>query len=406
MTGTDFERGLDAEAERGVDRSWAAAETDAQHDDGQLRGGGATPARASAQASTDSVAADLRIARVLLRGGNALAARVQLETLVGRRQLDLGGMLDLAESRWRTGDLDAAGEAVTAYLEAGGSQPLGFLIAAEATAAVGRPGEARKFARQALQDLNQPLDAIFAGQPRSSIWPHDPAETVQPAGTLFASAGMDAAHGGRIGLTTPPGGSEPQYGGRASSHADRALTNLGAGTAGGVAGGWVADSDAQPEFGLWDQPQSATAGAWTGDDADMSDGAASDATGQTSSRPDVRPELDAARAALAAGDTRGAAMQLSVVLRRSPGLAPAVLDLVGQLPGVDLDLVRGDALRLVGREAAAERAYASAANALRGRLPETSTDATASGDFMEPIEPLEPPEPIDATQYDPTRSPE
>ena len=49
----------------------------------------------------------------------------------------------------------------------------------------------------------------------------------------------------------------------------------------------------------------------------------------------------------------------------SPALAPVVLDLVGQLPGPDFDLLRGDALRLVGHEAAAERAFAAAADALR-----------------------------------------
>jgi hypothetical protein len=390
VTGTDFERALDAEAKGDVeprDEPSVAADDPVPADhEATIEDAPTAQARTAVRPTiAESVAADLRVARVLLRSGNALPARVQLETLVGRRQLDLAGMLDLAESRWRTGDLDAAGEAVTAYLEAGGSQSLGFLIAAEATAAAGRPGEARKLARRALQDLDRPLDTIFAGQPRSSIWPHDPAEPVQPAGTLFAAAGIDAAHGGRIGLTAPSSVTETPYAtDRPVSTADRALTNLGATPSGAAASGWVADGDAQPEYGLWDQPRS-TSAAWSGDQPDgpgVPDGTRPRQGGPA--RPDVGPELDAARAALAAGDTRGAAMQLSIVLRRSPGLAPAVLDLVGQLPGVDLDLLRGDALRLVGREAAAERAYAAAADALRGQAAD----------------------PTQPTEHDPTRSPE
>ena len=81
--------------------------------------------------------------------------------------------------------------------------------------------------------------------------------------------------------------------------------------------------------------------------------------------PNAQVELDAARAALEAGDQRAAAVRFGIVLRMSPALAPVVLDLVGQLPGPDFDLLRGDALRLVGHEAAAERAFAAAADALR-----------------------------------------
>ena len=77
--------------------------------------------------------------------------------------------------------------------------------------------------------------------------------------------------------------------------------------------------------------------------------------------PDPGAELAAARDALAAGDRAGAAIRLAVVLRLAPSLAPAVLDLAGTEPGSEFDLVRGDALRLVGRETQARRSFVAAA---------------------------------------------
>lgn len=297
--------------------------------------------------------ADRRVAHVLLRAGNVLPARVHLETLAGRRQLDLPGLLDLAESRWRGGDLGGAGEAVAAYLDSGGDAPLASLIAAEATAAMGRPGEAHRLARRALDELAEPVDAVFAGQPRSGLWPPDPAIPVQPAGTLFGAPASEAARGGRIGLTLDPRPAAPPGPSTVSVPATlapprpttpTATTPVAAATTAGAPG---VDPAASPESradpGLWD----AVSGAPTA----------------------ARSDLDAARAALDAGDPRGAAVRLAIVLRMSPALAPLVLDLVGQSPGPEFDLLRGDALRLVGHEAAAERAFAAAADALRQPQP-------------------------------------
>jgi hypothetical protein len=284
--------------------------------------------------------ADRHVAHVLLRSGSVLPARVHLETLAGRRQLDLPGLLDLAESRWRTGDLGGAGEAVAAYLEAGGEAPLGFLIAAEATSAMGRPGEARKLARRALEDLTEPLDAVFAGQRRSGIWPHDPAAPPQPAATLFAGPATEAARGGRIGLTADPRPPVPTI---PTGHTPPPPPPAGPASAATdaepLAEAATPSAETQPDRSLWDAEPAAPTPA--------------------------QLELDAARAALDAGDPHAAAVRLAIVLRLSPALAPLVLDLVGQLPGPDFDLLRGDALRLVGHEAAAERAFAAAADALR-----------------------------------------
>ncbi len=270
----------------------------------------ATPAGPDPATSSPGDAANLRVAHLLLRSGNVLAARAQLETLAGRRKLDVRGLLDLAESRWRTGDLAGAGDASAAYLELAGQDPLAIVIAAEAAAAQGRPGEARGLAKRALDGLTLPLEAVFAGQPRSSIWPHDPAAAAHQAGTLYTGAPAESRH---------PGGSS--------------------------------------------RPSAAATVARPGRMRDSDGGSVSNAA----------IELEAARSELTAGDERSAVIRLALVLRFSPALAPAVLDLVGQLPGPEFDVLRGDALRLVGHESAAERAFASAAESLRESTPTRSS---------------------------------
>ena len=117
----------------------------------------------------------LRLARLHLRMGQLPLARAQLEALAGRAALDEGALLDLAEARWRTGDLAGAGEAAGALLARGRDDALALLIVAESVAAVGRPGEARRLSARALALIEGPLDPIFAGMPRSPIWPEDAA---------------------------------------------------------------------------------------------------------------------------------------------------------------------------------------------------------------------------------------
>ena len=78
------------------------------------------------------------------------------------------------------------------------------------------------------------------------------------------------------------------------------------------------------------------------------------------------------RYSLDAGDVSGAALQLALVLRIAPALAPAVIDLVGDRHDPGLAFVRGDAYRLVGRELDARRAYADATK--------TATDPPSEGD--------------------------
>lgn len=245
----------------------------------------------------------LRMARLHLRTGLLALARVELETLAGEGTLDDEALLDLAEVRWRTDDLTGAGEAAAAHIAGGREAPIALIIAAEATAALGRPGEARRLAGRALELVDQPIDTVFAGMARSDVWPEQPAERV-------------------AGWTLPP-----------------------------VEVTIVADVREQDE------------------DEAREDGEPA---------PDPGADLEAAREALAAGDRSTAAFRLSVVLRLSPALAPAVLDVAGTEPGPDFDLVRGDALRLVGREGQARKAFASAA-AGRRAMDRAAARSTADG---------------------------
>jgi hypothetical protein len=76
--------------------------------------------------------------------------------------------------------------------------------------------------------------------------------------------------------------------------------------------------------------------------------------------PAARDPLRLAQRELDGGQLDAAALRLGLTLRRDPETAPAVLDTIGERSTPALDLVRGDALRTLGRETEAERAFASA----------------------------------------------
>jgi tetratricopeptide (TPR) repeat protein len=247
-------------------------------------------------------------------------ARAELESLAGWGELDDESLLDLAEARWRTGDLEGAGDAARAYLATGREDVLGLVIAAEAIAAMGRPGEARRLAGQALERSEIPLDRLFAGMPRSGIWPHDPGDPGEHAGTLFGGSGgqADGAGGG-------------------ATHRHTGVPT--------------------PETGL---------GLWEGHHHEMH---------PIPAVVDAPAELDAARRLLDAGDLDQATIRLAVVLRSNPALAPAVLDAIPADPSPGLQLVRGDAFRLLGHDSDAQRAYASALAAVsRDAAPSNRDD--------------------------------
>jgi hypothetical protein len=250
---------------------------------------------------------DLRLASVHLRTGLLEMSRVELETMAGNGTLDDPALLDLAEVRWRTGDVAGAGEAAEAYLATGESSILALIIAAEAQAAVGRPAEAQRTADRAIEKAGTSLDDLFAGEPRGSMWPPD--STLVPA-RLTPRTSADV-------IVDP-----------AAAAASRANGSNGA-------------------------PRAAAPGG--------------------------PAELEAARVALAAGDETTAAIQLGIVLRVAPALAPAVLDIVGSRSGPAFDLLRGDAYRLVGHEAEAQHAFATASAAIGSEPARSDAGPTEAG---------------------------
>jgi hypothetical protein len=216
----------------------------------------------------------LRIARLHLRLAAHELARAELEAAAGDGSLDEEALLDLAEVRWRTGDLPGAGVAANAYLSTGRDEALGLAIAAEAAGAAGHTLEARDLAARTLAAIHADaavLDQLFAGMGRSTFWPIEPDVDAAPAAGLFGEelVGTEALAEG----TTPDadGPSPPLTG------------------------------DAEGP-GLWgDEPSSA------------------------GPRVDRPASLAAARAALASGDVTDAADRLSALLRDRPDLAAAVL---------------------------------------------------------------------------------
>jgi tetratricopeptide (TPR) repeat protein len=149
---------------------------------------------------------NLRLATLHLRMGMLPLARAELEAAAGRGKLDELALLDLAEARWRTGDLAGAGDAAHAALERGIEAPLAYLISAEAIAALGRPSEARRLAGRALERSGGSLDALFAGMPRATMWPADPV----PEGSAALRARTAAAG------PASPAAAESWAGGRAA----------------------------------------------------------------------------------------------------------------------------------------------------------------------------------------------
>ena len=180
-----------------VDGPAALGRTSARHTRRRSRAdvGGEPGDPAAASPAPSDRPVTLRMAGLHLRMGQHPLARAELEACAGRGTLDEPALLDLAEVRWRTGDLAGAGEAANALLARGREEPLALVIAAEAVAALGRPGEARRLAGRALAQVAGPLDPVFAGLPRSSLWPDDPA----PVPGEQASAEMVTTHPGASG---------------------------------------------------------------------------------------------------------------------------------------------------------------------------------------------------------------
>ncbi len=274
--------------------------------------------------ATPGRSVELVLAHAHLRLGSLALARTELETLAGLGRLDTAGLIDLAEVRWRTGDLAGAGEAAAVALRGDEEHPVALLIAAEAAAALGRPSESRRLAARAMANATGSIDAIFAGMPRSAAWPADADEPPPTAPTLFDRA--------------PDGPGQAEL----SETAGKAAAAVQA-----AAAVEVAPAPGPMTLGLWD------------DDVPEEPGARD--------LPLPALELEAGRTALVAGRFDEAILRFGLALRLAPALAPAILEATAGARASGLLMVRGDAYRLAGHEDEAREAYLAAA---RGGLPE------------------------------------
>ena len=313
---------------------------------------------------------DLILARMHLRLGSLALARAELETLAGRDALDEAGLLDLAEARWRTGDITGAGEAAVAALHDEEGPLLALVVAAEAAAARGRPTEARRLADKAIEAAAGAIDELFAGMPRAAVWPPDAAAPPPSPTTMFdpPRRAISAAHR----HPRPHDAPVPM------------TDTAGAALAESAAPGEEADA---ATIGLWEAAGSPhDPGADTDLTTDVGSGGRLDAGDEL---PSGEQELDLGRAALHADDAEEAAVRLGLALRVAPALAPAVLDLIAGRTERGLAVVRGDAYRLVGRELEARRAFLEAARGASWPppAPEPPVDASPPSDTLDPPDP-------------------
>lgn len=179
--------------------------------------------------------ADLRLAALHVRTGSYALARVELETLAGADALDAAGVLDLAEVRWRTGDLAGAEAAAATWLDeasdvGGRETALANAICAEAAVARGDADAATAHVAAAAIGLATAgaLEALLAGIVARAPWPsHDGGAAGRPA-----ASGVDAgkpAAGGPAAAATGIGRSRAIAAGPPPVPAAASLVERGAG---------------------------------------------------------------------------------------------------------------------------------------------------------------------------------
>jgi len=362
---------------------------------------GATPATPAVPAVAPRDPA-LVLAGLHLRLGSLALARAELETLAASSSLDGPGQVDLAEVRWRTGDLVGAGDAARVALEHGDEAVVALVVAAEAASTLGRPTEARRYASRALAAAGGPIDPVFAGMPRSGVWPADPLEPVPAAATLFPTERVFALPAvpaepepaGVPGAVTSGEPAPPADGGTAAATTSVAGASLASG------------ADHGP--GFWDLPaeEPTATGATFGLDAGTGDAGAPGLDGLAPPAPpsglDPAAILDAGEAALIAGDLASAALHLGLAVRVAPSIAPVVLSAIGDTPDAGLQMVRGDAYRALGRETDARRAYEAA---MAVREPAEAPPAPAEPTVASPAPAEGPPAPAEPDEPRPSFGP-
>jgi hypothetical protein len=384
-------------------------------------------------ASADDSATSRRMARIHLRTGSLALARAELELLAGRNLLDLPGLLDLAEARWRTGELPAGGDAAVAYIGAGGENALGFVIAAEAQAVAGRRSEERRYVALALERCASGLDAVFAGIPARANWTlsttEQPDESAvepvaeEPTGAAGQPAVEPVEPGPEPVAEQPPEPAQPAVELAVEPVAEPAVEPAQPAVEPAVEpAGESAEAAAQPESEPVAeqppepaQPESEPVAEQPPEPAQPAVEPAveparesAEAAAQPESepvaeqppepaQPAVEPAVEPAQApplpfevrraqpwdeevrsgaaALASDDALMAALHLAVALRSAPEAARDVLDTIGERADLPLQLVRADALMALGNDADADQAYRSVADSMTPPPPGTVTPA-------------------------------
>jgi hypothetical protein len=282
--------------------------------------------------------------------------------MAGVGALDREALVDLAEARWRSGDLEGAAEAAAAHLAAGGDEPLAHLIVAEETDRQGSLVESRKHAAIVRERVGTGLDRLFAGEPRSTSWPMEAIDWMDEGASVP----------GRWGLLA---------GGREVAHPEVGSWRM---LAPPTQGSPVSRSPGLPSGTSAIPAVAAATGAFS-----VSSGTGAVATGMTPATGvpmatidrieagrAAGSELDLAERDIALGAIGQAVERLALVLRFDGALAAIVLSLADRalLASGDLHpavaaihLLRGDAYRGLGRETDALAAYQESLRAIGAR---------------------------------------
>lgn len=354
-----------AEAEAGLDADWDAprAETvDEERLDDDA--GAAAVASVADVEATEERSVEGRLARLHLRGGLVALARAELETMAGQGTLDGPALADLAEARWRSGDLLGAGEAAQAHIARGGDELMALVVAAEALTAQARTVEARRIAARVVERTAGDLEPLFAGQPRALVWPRDgvAGSTTEEGGR--AAVAIDAGPAPEL-TAIAPAGSEGAPSAEVESLDSRAQSSR-------------EPTVATPERAV--PPPAAL--------ADVDSGWQPPSSGERAQRAVAR-ELEAIEWSVEHGHFDSLPGRLAIVLQTDPSQASRVLELTetaveligggGEL-ATELLLVSGDAYQALGRKEDAAAAYRASARAMEGAPAVDSSDAAEAGE--------------------------
>jgi hypothetical protein len=290
-----------------------------------------------------------RLAHLHLRTGLLRLARVELEALAGEGRLDTDGILDLAEARWRTGDLRGAAEAAGAWLDTG-AEAAGVAAARDDLEVDPAGGEEARWRARAL------AHALIADGLTVRGRDDDAAAHVATALDALSTGSVATAWSVATALDALFAGIPPR-------------------------------ADAWPSVGP-DDASSCPAGA--GPTGPSSVGAPGTRVFTQLIDPAAPDPIAAAGERLGAGDDAAAAVLLVLALRATPSRAAEVLEradaALAMRQGAALHLARAEALRALGRHEAAGLAYAVADARARGGAPVPSPAGGAGAGAVDPID--------------------